>query len=259
MLTLFTLQVYKERLYDLLGDEPHAAVSVRDTGDPARPVKLVGAREAAITTLDELLGLLERGERNKRYAETAMNHRSSRAHTVLLLDVEQAKGDALVRSTLSLCDLAGSEQLKQSRAEGATKAEAIAINRSLSCLGRCVRALAAGANHVPFRESVLTSLLRAALGGSARLSVVVAASRDERHGEQTLSTLRFGEQASMVTNSVVAGVGSAAEAQAEVERALATVKRAMHKLEVANRTHLPAYRALQQRHAAAAARLSSRA
>ena len=63
-----------------------------------------------------------------------------------------------------------------SKAAGARAAEAIGINASLSVLGKCITALTEGRRHVPYLESKLTTLLRPALGGNSRTTVVVTGS-----------------------------------------------------------------------------------
>merc|ERR1719487_3178218 len=123
-----------------------------------------------------------------------MNERSSRAHTVFVLNLTQINNTlgATAKSTLHLVDLAGCEQLKQSKATGQRQREAIGINSSLLVLGKVITALVEGKSHVPYYESALTQLLRPALGGNSRTTVVVTCSSDEVHGDQTLHALRFG-------------------------------------------------------------------
>jgi hypothetical protein len=155
---------------------------------------LVGAAETTLNDAGEALAFLRAGEARRAVASTAMNDRSSRAHTVLVLQLEQRRrGAFLIRSRLNLVDLAGSEQLKMSKAAGERAAEAIGINASLSVLGKCIAALTEGRRHVPYLESKLTTLLRPALGGNSRTTVVVTGSMEDAHAPQTLAALRFGE------------------------------------------------------------------
>ena len=104
--------------------------------------------------------------------------------------------------------------------EGQTFDEAIAINRSLHALGKCIAALASNAettlsssggpspsvsphHHVPYRESKLTRLLKDSLGGTAMTSLIVTASPDATHLSETVAALNFGQRALKVTNSLV--------------------------------------------------------
>lgn len=117
-----------------------------------------------------------------------MNERSSRAHTILLLTVTQRREDtdALVRSHLYLVDLAGSERLKKSKAVGVRKNEAVGINSSLMVLGKCIAALVEGKPHIPYNESKLTMILKAAFGGNSRTTAVVTCHSDDKHADETL-------------------------------------------------------------------------
>ena len=105
--------------------------------------------------------------------------------------------------------LAGCEQLKQSKVTGQGVREAIGINSSLLVLGKCISALSEGRRHVPYQEAKLTKLLRGAFGGSSRTTCVIAASPDDAHGENTVQALRFGERCATITNSAQIGAVSA--------------------------------------------------
>ena len=223
-------QVYADRVYDLLGDR---RVVLRAGDDADGGVQLVGADERVCASLSELLRLLALGESRKRYRATNMNERSSRAHTLLMLHVTRTNAHArtLTRSHLHVVDLAGSEQLKLSGAHGVSQKEAVAINSSLLCLGKVVSALLGERSHVPYRESALTLLLRASLGGSSRTTCVVTAPLCDAHAEQTYHSLSFGERCSLVTNSASLRVGSLAEALGAIDDALARCEASVAALE----------------------------
>lgn len=220
--------MYADRVFDLLADRPvtlraGGAPSAGQDGGSGGGVQLVGADERPCGSLCALLGLLALGEQRKRYRATRMNERSSRAHTLLLLHVTRANEDAgaLSRSHLHLVDLAGSEQLKLSGADGVSRDEAVAINYSLLCLGKVVSALLEQRQHVPYRESALTLLLRASLGGSSRTHAIVTAPLCDEHAEQTFHSLKFGERCSLVTNTAALHVGSLRGALDAIDDALA--------------------------------------
>jgi kinesin family protein C2/C3 len=138
------VEIYNDDVTCLLtGEKCDVRRSARD-GAPS----LTNAAECPITDLGEALRLLRAGQVRKRFAATAMNARSSRAHTVLVLHVRLARGDAVVKSTLHLVDLAGSERLKKSKAEGSRKVEAVGINESLMVLGKVIAALVESRHHV---------------------------------------------------------------------------------------------------------------
>jgi len=139
-----------------------------------------------------------------------------------------------------MVDLAGSEQLKKSEVEGVNRLEAICINRSLLSLGKCISALVKNSPHVPYYDSKLTLLLRSCFGGNSKTAVIVNASQDDSNGDQTLQTLRFGEDCSMITNVTKNASQSFGTALQVVDETLATVMQGIANLEKKNMTQLPA-------------------
>ena len=214
---------------------------------------LQGAVHVKLESVTDALAILRAGELHKRVAATAMNDTSSRAHTVFLLTLTQRHGEGedekLLSSQLALVDLAGCEQVKQSKVVGQRLKEAVGINSSLLVLGKCITALSEGRRHVPYNEAKLTKLLRGAFGGSSRTTCVIAASPDDAHGENTVQALRFGERCATITNTARVAAVNASQALAVVDDALAACEQSMKALEAKDRTNLPAYAALKSRHA----------
>jgi hypothetical protein len=144
--------------------------------------------------------LLQQAEKRRAVACTNMNERSSRSHQVFSLyirGVHEGKGIA-VSGCLNLCDLAGSERLSRSGAEGERKKEAAAINKSLSCLADVFSALAKKAPHVPFRNSKLTHLLQRCFRGDGKTLMLVNLSPTLESAFESLCSLRFAAQVSQV-------------------------------------------------------------
>jgi len=234
------VQLYNEELTDLVTGKK---VALRGAGAAGEFV-LQNCVNTNITTLDEALTLLREGEARKRFAATAMNEHSSRAHTVFVLKLTQARQDTLVESQLSLVDLAGCEQLKQSGATGLRKAEAIGINWSLTVLKKVISALVQGKTHVPYMESKLTMLLKGPLGGGSRTTAIVTGAMDDFCASQTLNALRFGADCAQITNTVSAGLGdlTVEGALAQVEAAIGQAEATLHSLHSRGKSHLPAYK-----------------
>jgi len=158
-------------------------------------------RESA-TDAATVHSLLRRAMRERHTAATLSNDRSSRSHAVLQLslvgrcEVEGCRRD--VEGLLSFVDLAGSERVEKSGATGERLREAQHINRSLSALGDVVEALAKRGQgskncgqHVPYRNSRLTRLLKDSLGGDSKALMFVNISPHLEHLGETLSSLRF--------------------------------------------------------------------
>mmetsp|Transcript_26473 Transcript_26473/g.61729 ORF Transcript_26473/g.61729 Transcript_26473/m.61729 type:complete len:1081 (-) Transcript_26473:8-3250(-) len=245
------VQIYNDQVSCLSSGRP---VSLRELVSGA-PVMLQGAEEIHLQELGDVLEMLARGEELKRYAETAMNHRSSRAHTVLAIKVEQWRGELALTSNLHLVDLAGSERVKKSRAQGTKFVEAVGINSSLMVLGKCIAARVAERPHVPYYESQLTLLLRSALGGNSRTSVIICCHKEEVHGDETLQALNFGQRCAALSNKASAAIASSTtEAAAAVDSALAECAKQIAGLEARGKGQLPACAKLRSRHATLARR-----
>lgn len=121
-----------------------------------------------------------------------MNDRSSRSHTILVLEYLQQNLDGSSKSAkLNLVDLAGSERIGKTGATGKVLEEAKKINMSLTTLGRVITQLGEPGSYVPFRDSKLTQLLRESLGGNSKTTLICTLSRDPVHFEETLQSLKF--------------------------------------------------------------------
>jgi len=239
------VQIYQDQVSCLSSGN---AVMLREAVAGA-PVLLQGAADKELQGLGDASQLLAAGEERKRYAETAMNHRSSRAHTVLAIKVTQRRGDLEVVSQLHLVDLAGSERVKKSRVQGGRLVEAVGINSSLMVLGRCIAARVEDRSHVPYYESRLTLLLRSALGGNSRTNVIICCHKEERHGDETLQALSFGERCAMISNRAQAAMASSASAAlASIDAALTDCSRQIEGLEARGKGHLPACGKLREKH-----------
>lgn len=185
---------YGDALIDLL----HEGTIVGNWAGVAARAVLEGSAKEVVHTEEDLEQLLIQAESKKRRAATAMNERSSRAHTLLLMFLDQRRDGCSLSSQLCLADLGGSEQLKKSKATGQRVEEAVNINLGLLALNKCITALREGASHVPYQDSRLTGLLAGSLGGSARTVVIVTAATSPEHAGETLQALRFGERCSQV-------------------------------------------------------------
>jgi hypothetical protein len=223
------VQVYLDAVFDLLSEE-HAPVAIaedRATGE----VLLQGAACAVLACAADGEALLREGEARRVSAATRLNAASSRSHAILALTItlqpppappcaaappaassleallfpSAAAGPATPRrSKLLLVDLAGSERISRSGVAGIHAEEAKAVNLSLTALGKCVAALAAPAGtvtHVPFRDSRLTRVLRDALGGRCRASLIACVAPGRDAAQETAATLGFAARARAVTEN----------------------------------------------------------
>ena len=194
------LEIYQETIRDLLNSLHRC--TLRDAGGEGGGVRVEGACELYVSTVDEALSIIARGTSHRAIKATKMNDESSRSHSVIMFTLTQNIASTGVRviSKLSMVDLAGSEQVKKTEAAGQVLQEAKMINKSLSALGNVINALTSGRPHVPFRDSKLTRLLQDSLGGNAVTRVIVTVSVEDVNARETASTLRFGVRAKRIKN-----------------------------------------------------------
>ncbi|KAL4176964.1 hypothetical protein KRP22_001900 [Phytophthora ramorum] len=214
-LTASFVEIYQEKLRDLL--LPHSSRHLRLREDKERDVRVEGASEIAISTVAGGMAVLSRGSAQRATGSTLMNADSSRSHSVLILTFtkKHITSGTNVRGKMFIVDLAGSEKVQKTAATGVRMEEAKHINRSLSALGNVINALTdERVKHIPYRDSKLTRLLQASLGGNAKTHLLLTCSASSLHLEETLSTLRFGSRAKNIQNSPHINnenVGAAAE------------------------------------------------
>ncbi|CAJ1954421.1 unnamed protein product [Cylindrotheca closterium] len=198
------IEIYGESVSDLLRERApcgHSKVA-------AQRYVLDGEAEKSVASFEDTVKLLNQGELQKRTASTAMNERSSRAHTLLILTLKQRAHTLgqVVTSRLFLLDLGGSENLKKSKANTNAQRtkEAVNINLGLLALKRCTAALNSTTrgkkSHVPYLDSKLTMLLSEGLGGNSKSCVILCAAQDPEHAKETLDTVAFGRAISNVSN-----------------------------------------------------------
>ncbi|KAK3245231.1 hypothetical protein CYMTET_45190 [Cymbomonas tetramitiformis] len=218
--SLSFIQVYMESIQDLLRPEK-SKLAIRDTGKGkggSQGVYVDNMEEVEVNSMDECISLLQLGDRNRSVAFTDLNAHSSRSHAVVIFTVrkwnrlETQQKTAVARNftvgKLYLVDLAGSERLKRSGSQGLRANEARSINLSLTVLGKCINARAnPNSSHIPFRDSKLTRILQDCLSENSRTSLICCAYPGGEHGDETLSTLQFGERAMEVKLAASQNIG----------------------------------------------------
>ncbi|KAK6214626.1 hypothetical protein LQW54_004134 [Pestalotiopsis sp. IQ-011] len=212
------LEIYNERVRDLLNPANKGNLKVRE--HPSTGPYVEDLAKLVVTSFQDIENLMDEGNKARTVAATNMNETSSRSHAVFTLMVTQKKFDTETKmamekaAKISLVDLAGSERATSTGATGARLKEGAEINRSLSTLGRVIAALAdlstggkkkkgAGGGQVPYRDSVLTWLLKDSLGGNSMTAMIAAISPADINYDETLSTLRYADSAKRIKNHAV--------------------------------------------------------
>ncbi|XP_013195274.2 kinesin-like protein KIF3A [Amyelois transitella] len=198
------LEIYNEEVRDLLGNNPHQSLEVKERPDIGVFVKdLTGY---VVHNADELEKIMAVGNKNRHIGATAMNTESSRSHAIFCITVESSKKAAdeklhVTMGKLHLVDLAGSERQSKTQASGTRLKEATKINQSLSVLGNVISALVDGkSTHIPYRNSKLTRLLQDSLGGNSKTVMIATIGPAECNYVETISTLRYANRAKNIEN-----------------------------------------------------------
>ncbi|CAE7035917.1 KIF6 [Symbiodinium sp. CCMP2456] len=205
------LEIYQDSGYDLLRDdsvrrlEDLPKVALREDEDGNMHLRNLSVNLAA--SEEDALNLLFLGDTNRVVAETPMNDASTRSHCLFIIwvDSTQAGSDVVRRSKLHLVDLAGSERVSQTGVDGKLLQEAKAINLSLHYLERVIVALHSRSKgvqaHVPYRDSMMTSVLRDSLGGNCRTTMVGCIAAEASNIPESISTCRFAQRVAQITNN----------------------------------------------------------
>ncbi|XP_040822185.1 kinesin-like protein KIF13B isoform X2 [Ochotona curzoniae] len=208
------MEIYNEKVRDLLDPKgSRQTLKVREHSVLGPYVD--GLSKLAVTSYKDIESLMSEGNKSRTVAATNMNEESSRSHAVFkitlthtLYDVKSGTSGEKV-GKLSLVDLAGSERATKTGAAGDRLKEGSNINKSLTTLGLVISALAdqsAGKNKnkfVPYRDSVLTWLLKDSLGGNSKTAMVATVSPAADNYDETLSTLRYADRAKHIVNHAV--------------------------------------------------------
>ena len=225
---LSVLEIYKEVMYDLLVQQ---TTDMKIQENPETGIFIDGLSEVYLSSINEFFDYVELSQNNRKTAETKLNHNSSRSHCILILEISQSfkKEKLIKKGTLNLVDLAGSEKISKTGAVGLTLEEAKKINLSLSTLGNVIHALTHKAEHIPYRDSKLTRLLKESLGGNYKTSLIVTCSPHSYNLDEVVSSLLFAKRVKTIKNTVKINIKySYEELQKMVYLLNAKLKRALN-------------------------------
>jgi len=199
------MEIYNEQMFDLLdniGQSDHMQIVDSAQGG----VQVKGLTHVEVKSEEEVLQHFYNGEANRSVAQHSLNEESSRSHAIFTLHIEAQSriesAEKVILSKLNLVDLAGSERVKKTDTEGAGLEEAKFINRSLTYLEQCVVAATdKDREHIPFRQTKLTNILRDSIGGNSATLLIATVWAEKTQLEETLSTCRFAARMMKVQNA----------------------------------------------------------
>lgn len=193
------VEIYLEKIRDLLNPS-RDNLEIRESR--YKGLWIEDVTEVYVSSFEDAVKTMRRGELNRTVAATAMNAHSSRSHSVLIINLHKTNSKTQVKTTsrMVFVDLAGSEKIEKTKAEGLVLKQAQATNKSLLTLGVVIRALVEKKQHIPYRDSKLTRLLTDSLGGNSKTHLIVTCSPALYNIEETISTLRFGNITQQIKN-----------------------------------------------------------
>uniref|UniRef100_A0A1B0BDT2 Kinesin motor domain-containing protein n=1 Tax=Glossina palpalis gambiensis TaxID=67801 RepID=A0A1B0BDT2_9MUSC len=193
-------EIYMEKIHDLLDA---GKVNLQIHEDRNRKPYIKDITERCVSSPQDVFDIIEAGRLNRHISVTNMNEYSSRSHSVFTINVHRKNlmDQRQLSGTLYFLDLAGSEKVSKTGADGIVLNEAKIINKSLSALGNVISALAdEQQTHIPYRDSKLTRILQDSLGGNARTSILLCCSPASTSECETKSTFEFGHRAKIIKN-----------------------------------------------------------
>jgi kinesin family member 18/19 len=211
-ISLSYLEIYNETIRDLLvPGGSKQGLMLRE--DSKQTVTVSGLTSHHPKDVQEVMDMIVQGNEYRTVSPTEANATSSRSHAVLQINLAQKDRNADVNephtmATLSIIDLAGSERASATKNRGERLIEGANINKSLLALGSCINALCdpRKTNHVPYRNSKLTRLLKFSLGGNCKTVMIVCVSPSSVHFDETQNTLRYANRAKNIQTKVTRNV-----------------------------------------------------
>ncbi|KAJ2868651.1 hypothetical protein GGI22_000745 [Coemansia erecta] len=246
------LEIYNERVRDLLNPRQNSSGEggggggLRVREHPSLGPYVEDLTKAAVSSIDQVLAHMSQGNKARTVAATNMNEASSRSHAVFTIMLARRthnrESDTISErvARISLVDLAGSERATSTMATGVRLKEGARINQSLAALGKVISALAdqadckhksangqtgapAASGFVPYRDSVLTWLLKDSLGGNSRTFMIATISPSD-YGE-TLSTLRYADRAKHIVNVATVNEDATVKLVRELKEEIAELRK----------------------------------
>jgi kinesin family protein 18/19 len=188
------LEIYNEQITNLL---PNNKGKVEVLENEQKDIVLQNAEKVQINSAKQLISLVEAGAKSRHIAENFSNKKSSRSHMIVLLELEFLYKKEMHLSKVAFLDLAGSERVvldkKDLLLEGAN------INRSLLALTNCISILSEKKNnHVPYRDSKLTRILKDFMNKDNVIKFLVCLKQEKQFLEESLITLNYAFKAQKI-------------------------------------------------------------
>ncbi|KAL3277393.1 hypothetical protein HHI36_012742 [Cryptolaemus montrouzieri] len=186
------MEIYNEKVFDLLRKEKVPL--------PVKGLRIEGLSMERVFNLYEAKHILELGGRNRHTGETKQNMYSSRSHAIFSIYFTANHGDIKTSAKLNLVDLAGSESVKKTGTQGNSFQEGININKGLLCIGQVMTALSANLTYIPYRQSIITTILQDSLNKNNYISLIACVKTGAEDSAETIQTLEFAQRVKRMKN-----------------------------------------------------------
>ena len=194
------MEIYMKTIVDLLN--PDNENLKEEPNDNSSILILKNLHKLVINSPNEAINYIINGNRLRHTAQTLKNIKSSRSHAIITIYIENSSSleNKRKKSFFHIIDLAGSESQKKAGVIGDRLKEAGANNISLLDLGRVIRAIINNVKHIPYRDSILTRILKDSIGGNSKTSIIATISQLESNLGETINTLEFAQDAKKIKN-----------------------------------------------------------
>ncbi|CAH1285893.1 unnamed protein product [Diabrotica balteata] len=180
------IEIYKEKAFDLLQNESNRL--------KIKGVKVEGVNKEKVFSLHEAIHFLKMGNKNRHTRGTNQNSQSSRSHAIFTIYCNTKHKDIETSAKLNLVDLAGCESVKKTGTYGSSFQEGVNINRGLLSIGQVMTALSNNSTFIPYRQSIITSILKDSLNKNNFVSLIACVSPLTEDTTETVQTLEFAQR-----------------------------------------------------------------
>uniref|UniRef100_A0AAV2JVD4 Kinesin-like protein n=1 Tax=Knipowitschia caucasica TaxID=637954 RepID=A0AAV2JVD4_KNICA len=207
-------EIYNGKVYDLLNKK----AKLRVLEDERQQVQVVGLEEIYVTSADDVIKLIQTGSACRTSGQTSANANSSRSHAILQIVLRRSDRNSTLHGKFSLVDLAGNERGTDVNSnDRCTLVETTEINRSLLALKECIRSLGKNSDHIPFRMSTLTKVLRDSfIGEKSRTCMIAMVSPSMASCEYTMNTLRYADRVKELNGKSKCNGGAMVEVSSDI-------------------------------------------
>ncbi|EPR79261.1 Kinesin family protein [Spraguea lophii 42_110] len=191
------IEIYNENVYDLLNKRNKLVLR-----EISNEVIVCGVSDINLNCMESAKELIKRACLERTTKNTKMNNASSRSHAIFTVTLTKNIDDNYLVSKINFVDLAGSERIKKSGVIGEKVKEAININQGLLSLGNVINALYHRDNHIPYRSSKITRILRSSLGGNSSTLFIACINPSNDDISETQNTLKYALRTTSISNKV---------------------------------------------------------